>query len=144
MERRRLTTVVTVVDGLFVLAVRNRERLVVMSCTLLYLFGLVEIFFPFHTTTAVLSYFVLILFSNVVYTIATVDLFLLLSFVSYVVHDGRDRFIRVIHSKTTTIVYSILFTRLCYSWWGRFISLKRLHIFYRSVKFYVLVVCFTV
>ena len=114
MERRRLTTVVTVVDGLFVLAVRNRERLVVMSCTLLYLFGLVEIFFPFHTT-AVLSYFVLILFSNVVYTIVTVDLFLLLSFVFYVVLDGRDRYIRVIHSKTITIVYSILFLRLCYS-----------------------------
>ena len=144
MERRRLTTVVTVVDGLFVLAVRNKERLVVMSCTLLYLFGLVEIFFPFHTTTAVLSYFVLILFNNVVYTIATVDLFLLLSFVFCVVHDGRDRFIRVIRSKTTTIVYSILFIRLCYSWWGRFISLKRLYIFYRSVKFYVLVVCYTV
>ena len=123
MERRRLTTVVTVVDGLFVLAVRNKERLVVMSCTLLYLFGLVEIFFPFHTT-AVLSYSVLILFSNVVYTIVTVDLFLLLSFVFYVVHDGRDRFIRVIHSKTTTIVCSILFIRLCYSWWGRFFHLK--------------------
>ena len=115
MEKRRLTTVVTVVDGLFVLAVRNRERLVVMSCTLLYLFGLVEIFFPFHTT-AVLSYFVLILFNNVVYTIATVDLFLLLSFVFYIVHNGRDRFICVIHSETTTIVYSILFIRLCYSW----------------------------
>ena len=143
MERRRLTTVVTVVDGLFVLAVRNRERLVVMSCTLLYLFGLVEIFFPFHTT-AVLSYFVLILFNNVVYTIVTVDLSHLLSFLFYVVHDWRDRFIRVIHSKTTTIVCSIFFIRLCYSWWGRFISLKRLYIFYRSVKYYVLVVCFTV
>ena len=100
MERRRLTTVVTVVDGLFVLAVRNRERLVVMSCTLLYLFGLVEIFFPFHTTTAVLSYFVLIHFNNVVYTIVNVDLFLLLSFIFYVSMTGEiDSFVSYIRKQ---------------------------------------------